>query len=112
VGDNSHVILGQKFPGEKGSVRWCIVVIKKWQLQRDWGTHTEGGGGGAVCVCVSEREREREGGGGGSDLYSVVMRCIEVCNNSSQQSKAFVCISLVFYNCTNSSHYKYLPLRP
>jgi hypothetical protein len=29
VGDNSHVVFGQKFPGEKGSVRWCIVVVQQ-----------------------------------------------------------------------------------
>jgi hypothetical protein len=26
-GDNSHVVFGQKFPGEKGSMRECVVVM-------------------------------------------------------------------------------------
>jgi hypothetical protein len=29
VGDNSHVVCSQKFPGWKGSVRWCIVVMQQ-----------------------------------------------------------------------------------
>jgi hypothetical protein len=29
VGDNSHVVFGQKFAGEKGSVKWCVVVIQQ-----------------------------------------------------------------------------------
>jgi hypothetical protein len=29
VGDDSHVIFGQKFPGEKGSVRQCVVMMQK-----------------------------------------------------------------------------------
>jgi hypothetical protein len=29
VGDDSRVVFGQKFPGEKESVRWCIVVNKQ-----------------------------------------------------------------------------------
>jgi hypothetical protein len=28
VGDDSHVIFCQKVPGEKGSVRWCIVMMQ------------------------------------------------------------------------------------
>jgi hypothetical protein len=27
VGDDSHIGFGQKFPGEKGSVRRCIVMM-------------------------------------------------------------------------------------
>jgi hypothetical protein len=27
--DDTHVGFGQKFPGEKGSVRWCIVVMQQ-----------------------------------------------------------------------------------
>jgi hypothetical protein len=26
VGDNSHDVFGKKFPSEKASVRWCIVI--------------------------------------------------------------------------------------
>jgi hypothetical protein len=26
VGDDSHIVFGQKFPGEEGSVRQCIVM--------------------------------------------------------------------------------------
>jgi hypothetical protein len=29
VGDHSHVVFGQKFPGEKRSVRWCVVVMQQ-----------------------------------------------------------------------------------
>jgi hypothetical protein len=29
VGDKSHVIFGQKFLGEKGSVKWCVVVMQQ-----------------------------------------------------------------------------------
>jgi hypothetical protein len=29
VGDNSHVVFGQQFPGEKGSVKWCIFVMQQ-----------------------------------------------------------------------------------
>jgi hypothetical protein len=29
VGDDSHVVFGQKFPGEKESVKWCIAVMKQ-----------------------------------------------------------------------------------
>jgi hypothetical protein len=28
VGDDIHVVFGQKFTGEKGSVRWCVTVIQ------------------------------------------------------------------------------------
>jgi hypothetical protein len=28
-GDDSHVVFGQKFPGEKGSVRWYIVMLQQ-----------------------------------------------------------------------------------
>jgi hypothetical protein len=28
VGD-SHVVFGQKFPGENGSVRWCVVIMQQ-----------------------------------------------------------------------------------
>jgi hypothetical protein len=31
MGEGSHVVIGQKFPGEKG-MRWCIVVIKQTVL--------------------------------------------------------------------------------
>jgi hypothetical protein len=26
-GDDSHVVFGQKFPGEKGNVRWCSCAV-------------------------------------------------------------------------------------
>jgi hypothetical protein len=29
TGDNSHFAFGQKFPGEKVSVRWCIVMMQQ-----------------------------------------------------------------------------------
>jgi hypothetical protein len=29
AGDDSHVVFGQKFPGKKGSVRWCIVMMQQ-----------------------------------------------------------------------------------
>jgi hypothetical protein len=29
VGDDSHTVFGQKFPGEKGSVRLCVVMMKQ-----------------------------------------------------------------------------------
>jgi hypothetical protein len=29
AGDDSHVVFGQKFPGEKGSVRRCVVVMQQ-----------------------------------------------------------------------------------
>jgi hypothetical protein len=29
VGDNSHVVFGQKFPGEKGTVRRCVIVMQQ-----------------------------------------------------------------------------------
>jgi hypothetical protein len=29
VGDNSHVVLRQKFPGEKGSVRQCVITMQQ-----------------------------------------------------------------------------------
>jgi hypothetical protein len=29
VGDGSHVVFGKKLPGEKGSVRWCFVLIQQ-----------------------------------------------------------------------------------
>jgi hypothetical protein len=29
VGNDSHVVFGQKFPAEKGSVRWSIVMIQQ-----------------------------------------------------------------------------------
>jgi hypothetical protein len=29
VEDDSHIIFGQKFSGEKGSVRWCVVVMQQ-----------------------------------------------------------------------------------
>jgi hypothetical protein len=29
VGIDSHVVFGQKFPGEKGSVRRCVVVMQQ-----------------------------------------------------------------------------------
>jgi hypothetical protein len=29
VGDDSNVTFGQKFPGEKGSVKWSIVVMQQ-----------------------------------------------------------------------------------
>jgi hypothetical protein len=29
VGDNSHVVFGQKFPGEKGSVGRCVVMMQQ-----------------------------------------------------------------------------------
>jgi hypothetical protein len=29
VGDESHVTLGQEFPGEKGSVKWFFVVMQQ-----------------------------------------------------------------------------------
>jgi hypothetical protein len=29
VGYDSHFVLGDKFPGEKGTVRWCIVMMQK-----------------------------------------------------------------------------------
>jgi hypothetical protein len=32
VGEDSHVAFGNKFPGEKGSMRWCFVV-----MQQPWG---------------------------------------------------------------------------
>jgi hypothetical protein len=28
-GDDSNVVFGQKFPGEKGSVRWCIDMMQQ-----------------------------------------------------------------------------------
>jgi hypothetical protein len=28
-GGNSHVVYGQKFPGEEGFVRWCIVMLQQ-----------------------------------------------------------------------------------
>jgi hypothetical protein len=28
-GDDSHVVFGKEFPGEKGSARWCIVVMQQ-----------------------------------------------------------------------------------
>jgi hypothetical protein len=28
VGDDSHVGFGEKFPGEKGSVRRCVIVMQ------------------------------------------------------------------------------------
>jgi hypothetical protein len=28
VGDESHIVFGQIFPGEKGSVTWCVVVLQ------------------------------------------------------------------------------------
>jgi hypothetical protein len=29
VGGKSHVVFGQKFPGEKGSVRQCVVLVQQ-----------------------------------------------------------------------------------
>jgi hypothetical protein len=29
VGDDSHVIFGQEFPGEDGSVRWCVAMVQQ-----------------------------------------------------------------------------------
>jgi hypothetical protein len=29
MGDESHVAFGQKFPGEKGSVKQCVVVMQQ-----------------------------------------------------------------------------------
>jgi hypothetical protein len=29
VGDDSHVLCGQKFSGEKGSVRWCVIMMQQ-----------------------------------------------------------------------------------
>jgi hypothetical protein len=29
VGDDSHVVFSQKFLGEKGSVRWCVVMMQQ-----------------------------------------------------------------------------------
>jgi hypothetical protein len=29
LGNNSHVVFGQEFPGEKGSVRLCVVVMQQ-----------------------------------------------------------------------------------
>jgi hypothetical protein len=29
VGDESHVVFGQIFPGEKGTVRSCVVVMQQ-----------------------------------------------------------------------------------
>jgi hypothetical protein len=29
VGDDSHFDFGQKFPGEKGSVRQCVVMMQQ-----------------------------------------------------------------------------------
>jgi hypothetical protein len=29
VGNDSHVVFGQQFPGEKGSVIWCVVVMQQ-----------------------------------------------------------------------------------
>jgi hypothetical protein len=37
VGDDSHVVFGQKFPGVKGSVRWCVVVMKQPVLSPKFG---------------------------------------------------------------------------
>jgi hypothetical protein len=34
VGDDSHVVFGQKFPGEKGSVRRCLVMMQQPVLCR------------------------------------------------------------------------------
>jgi hypothetical protein len=28
-GDKNHVVFGQKFPGEKGNVRWHIVMMQQ-----------------------------------------------------------------------------------
>jgi hypothetical protein len=28
-GDDSRVVFDKKFPGEKGSMRWCIVVMQQ-----------------------------------------------------------------------------------
>jgi hypothetical protein len=32
VGDDSHVAFGQELSGEKGSVRWCAVVMQQLVL--------------------------------------------------------------------------------
>jgi hypothetical protein len=29
MGYDSHVVLGQKFPSEKGNVRWCTIVVQQ-----------------------------------------------------------------------------------
>jgi hypothetical protein len=29
VGDDSHVVCRKKFPGEKGSVRWCFIMVQQ-----------------------------------------------------------------------------------
>jgi hypothetical protein len=29
VGNKSHVVFGEKFPGEKGGVRWCVIVMQQ-----------------------------------------------------------------------------------
>jgi hypothetical protein len=29
VREDSHVIFGQNFPTERGSVRWCVVVMQQ-----------------------------------------------------------------------------------
>jgi hypothetical protein len=29
VGDESHVVFGQQFPGEKGNVRQCVIVMQQ-----------------------------------------------------------------------------------
>jgi hypothetical protein len=29
VGNDSHVVFGNKFPGEKESVKWCVVVMQQ-----------------------------------------------------------------------------------
>jgi hypothetical protein len=29
LGDDSHVVFGQKFPGEKGSLRRCVVMMQQ-----------------------------------------------------------------------------------
>jgi hypothetical protein len=28
-GDDRHVVFGQKFPDENGSVRWCVVIMQQ-----------------------------------------------------------------------------------
>jgi hypothetical protein len=29
AGDNSHVVFGQQFSGEKVSLRWCVVMMQQ-----------------------------------------------------------------------------------
>jgi hypothetical protein len=29
VGDDSHIVVGQKFSGENGRMRWCTVMMQQ-----------------------------------------------------------------------------------